>query len=595
MTANAESINLTNDSTAIFDDIDKILAHYDDTGGSKNTSMAQLRTQIVSIYHYQDPDFLYHWSAVARAAINLDARANRPRYPITYKWPENQDPQCMPPIVLSEKLPPPLSLDVYGVIKGFFNRPIAPSPPRFEDLSMFPSNPVTNSGEGPPPPPQQAPEAFSVGVCTPSPVAEVHQPVPGPSLLNQITFSNSPRFRQSSSYPVARPQRPAPLRSSIKQPAVPSLPIFQRIDKGKRKRNLSVSSSHSSSHQFLPAPATSGPPVYSGFLSSDPAPAVSGAPAISGIPASSGPITGAILSAPYMDDNKHLVPEEFSPVSYQVNQIALLYKSDIKNHVSAFNSCKNRPANWQNSLTKDLLKYNFVDLRKFYGAVASSDPPQSRLRINADGDLKNVEGSAPKEITDNNHWQNLLAVLKHAYIAAFPPAALSIKAYFDYILSLPGLFQARVHWEDVRDFDAELRKEFASRPSLVWGDYEHKSLKGIDNRILYSSTSKLGRAAIPSSKYTTSQTAPQPTRLAIEAAPSPRQSTSSSSAKKTRGRRVKPKYKIRDSSTLPMADQPCNNWNARVCPFSDADCDRIHGVCNKDGCFENHQGSVAHK
>ncbi|EGG12743.1 uncharacterized protein MELLADRAFT_86999 [Melampsora larici-populina 98AG31] len=355
------------------------------------------------------------------------------------------------------------------------------SPPRFEDLSMFPSNPVTNTA-GPPPPPPPVQDVFSVGARTPSPrPAGPSRISTSPSkLVSSGSYTSTTSF-STSTYGSTSPYTP------------PNM--FERIDKGKRKRTHSISSNLPSVFPSQPAPAASGVPFSTGLSSFAPAPAASG------IPAAAGPISGAITSAPYLEENKHLVPEQFSPISYEVNRIALLYKSDIKSHISAFNSCKNRPANWQNSLTKDLLEYNFVDLRKFYGAVASSDPPQSRLRINTDGDLKNVEGAAPKEITDNNHWQNLLAVLKHAYIAAFPPAALSIKSYFEYILSLPGLFQARVHWEDVRDFDAELRKEFASRPSLVWGDYEHKSLKGIDNRILYSSTSKLGRAAIPSAKY----------------------------------------------------------------------------------------------
>ncbi|EGF99631.1 uncharacterized protein MELLADRAFT_94193 [Melampsora larici-populina 98AG31] len=548
MTSGASAVELTNATTAIFDDINKILTNYDNTGGSKVTSMAQLRTQVASIYHYKDPDFLFHFSAIACAAISLDVREHWPCYPITTVWPDNADPQAMPPIVLSNRFSLPPTIDVYGTIKGYLERPIPPSPPWFKDLSMFPTNLPANLNGPPPPPPRPAPSQLPCGAhSNEDRTPETMVPGPsGPSLLCRIHFSKSPQIL----------------------PSVPSLPIFERIDKGKRRRiPSSPSSSHTSSCRPWPAPAASG------------APAFPEAPSFSGIPALAGPIVlDKVISAPYMDDNEHLVPEEFSPGSYHVNQIALLYKSDIKHHIAAFNSCKNRPANWQNSLTKDLL---------------------DRLCINADGDLKNFESSSPKEITDNNHWQNLLAVLEHAYIAAFPPAAISIKGYFDYILSLPGLFQACVHWEDVRDCDAELRKEFASRPSLVWGDYEHKSLKGIDNRILYSRTSKLGCAAIPAPKYQSPQPSLCPAWLAIEAPPKASQSSSHSAAsKKARGRQVKPLYKVkpsnkvRDLSSLPVADQPCNNWNARVCPYGDNDCDRVHGVCNKDGCFESHQGTA---
>lgn len=553
------SISTINTATAVFNDIDKILTNYDDSGGSSVITMAQLRTQVASVFSYEDPDFLYHFSAVARCAIALDARANRPLYQISNSLPSDSDPQIMPPVVLSEQIPPPPTAELYGPISGFLSRPVPTSPSQFEDLSMFPSTFSTNS-RGPPPPPSPplSVQRTIVGSHGGSSTrASPRAPEPGPSLLRRIHFS-------SNSLPRV------PLTSN------PSLPSFERLDKGKRKRvSVSPLPSQRPSHLPFSTLSTTNPWLDASFPSN-----------------TSRIMPATPTTAPYMDDNEHLVPEDFTPISFEINQIALLYKSNIKHHVSCFNSCKNRPANWQNSLTKDLLEYNFVDLRKFYGAVASSDPPQSRLRINAEGDLNNVEGAPPKEITDNTHWQNLLGVLKHAYIAAFPPAAMSIKKYFDYILRLPGLFQARVYWEDVRDYDAELRKEFASRPSLVWGDYTHDSLKGIDNRILYSSTSKLGRASIPVQRYQSSQSR---TSKSFEDSLSSTQSSKASSSKKQKGKRNKPPYKVKDSRALPKADQPCNNWNLGVCPHTDDSCERVHGVCNKDGCSEHHQGSIAHK
>lgn len=553
------SASIINASTAVFNDIDKILTNYDDSGGSSVITMAQLRTQIASVFSYEDPDFLFHFSAVARCAIALDARANRPLFKLSKNLPSDDDPQIMPPVVLSDQVPPPPTADLYGPVEGFLTRPVPVPPSRFEDLSMFPSTYSTNSF-GPPPPP--SPPGSSTHRTIQGSHGELSSsvspraPEPGPSLLKRIHFS----------------QDSLPRVSHLKN--LGDVP-FEGLDKGKRRR-ISFSPS-SSRYEFQPPTAS----TTTHNLRNDPSAPFDTSRFFPSTP----------MSAPYMEDNEHLVPEDFTPVSFEVNQIALLYKSNIKQHISCFNSCKNRPANWQNSLTKDLLEYNFVDLRKFYGAVASSDPPQSRLRINADGDLKNVEGASPKEITDNNHWQNLLAVLKHAYIAAFPPAAISIKKYFDHILRLPGLFQARVHWEDVRDYDVELRKEFASRPSLVWGDYAHDSLKGIDNRILYSSTSKLGRAAVPTQRY------PSTSRSSkyFDDSPSSSKNSKSTSAKKQKGKRNKPPYKIKDSRSLPKADQPCNNWNLGVCPHADDTCERVHGICNKDGCTEHHQGSVAHK
>ncbi|EGF98626.1 uncharacterized protein MELLADRAFT_113396 [Melampsora larici-populina 98AG31] len=188
-----------------------------------------------------------------------------------------------------------------------------------------------------------------------------------------------------------------------------------------------------------------------------------------------------------------------------------------------------------------------------------------------------------------NHWKDLMAVASHAYIAAFPPAAVSIKKYFDYIFGLPGLFQAKVNWEDVRDFDVEMRKEFSSRPWLVWGDYTHESLRGIDNRVLYSAASRLSRtarAAIPTSL---------PPRAETQSTPYTTKAPRPAQPKKPRGRRNKPNYTVKPAKGVSIADQICNNWNLGVCPHADDECDRIHNLCNKVGCDGTHQGGVAHK
>ncbi|EGG05395.1 uncharacterized protein MELLADRAFT_88092 [Melampsora larici-populina 98AG31] len=459
-----------------------------------------------------------------------------------------------PAIVLSRKVETPFEVEYYRPPQGFIGERMPAGvktkdgfPEEIEDNSMFPAgvshHTKTPASSSPPPPP------FNPKLPSPDPPPSSGKGKNRRRRQKRSSIISTKQIPSTSAVPLS--VRVAPPTQSTTGTSNPhpvatqhSGSLFDRmapgpsggfketppptVGKSKRRRNSSPppsSSDSSSDDDFSPPP--------------NPAPAVSGAPAISG---SDGDDDDGL--APFLAHNEHLSPKAFTPLSREVQKITLLYKSNIKKYVSLFNSCGNKPGNWHNSLTRDLLEYNFVDLRKLYGEVSSSTPSESFLKVNNSGKLKSIDGATPKDINDNNHWKDLMGVLRHAYIAAYPPAANSIKKYFDYIFGLPGLFQAKVNWEDVRDFDVELRKEFSSRPWLVWGDYTHDSLRGIDNRVLYSAASRFSRS------HRTSASTPLAPRITTE--PESYQSTSSrpAPAKKTKGKRKKPNYEVKPAKNL---------------------------------------------
>ncbi|EGG04003.1 uncharacterized protein MELLADRAFT_65221 [Melampsora larici-populina 98AG31] len=556
-----------------FKAIDEILENYDIMGGSTSISMGELRDQVAQIYDISSPDWIYHWSAIARVAIALNHAQRQIEYGMVDELPENADPWASKPYVLSRKAKPANDTKHYRPPCGFIGKRLPAgfktSDPNqnLEDLSMFPagsahleSKPTAST---PPPPPHRRRISSQSKSEEPQ---EVKIPLSlRVSSPRQLTASGSNVKLQAAQPGGSLADRIAPISANKVAAKRPARPIFK--EEKRRKHDspplLSSSSDSSSEKDYNPPPA----------------------------PADSGSEGDDDDEVPFLAHNQHLSPEAFSPLSRQIQKITIKYKSNIKKYVSLFNSCSNKPANWHNCLTKDLLEYNLVDLRKLYGEVSSTGPSEAFLKVSDAGKLKSVDGAPPKEITNSDHWKDLLSVARHAYIAAFPPAALSIKKYFEYIFGLPGLFQAKVNWEDVRDFDVEMRKEFASRPWLVWGDYAHDSLRGINNRVLYSAASRFSHAQRTPQTSLPMRVADQP---AYQTPLSPKPSKSTQ-PKKVRGRQNKPNYTIKSGKGLDLADQICNNWNLGVCPHTDAECDRIHNMCNKAGCNVAHQGGSAHK
>lgn len=91
------------DTNAKVEQVCVILSDYVQNNGCLNTSMEQLREAFAAIYPPSAPDFLYHFSTLARTAIAKDIRRGRHPYPIGGTVPENHDPMEGKPFILPGK------------------------------------------------------------------------------------------------------------------------------------------------------------------------------------------------------------------------------------------------------------------------------------------------------------------------------------------------------------------------------------------------------------------------------------------------------------------------------------------------------------
>lgn len=80
-----------------------ILSDYVQNNGCLNTSMEQLCEAFAAISPPLAPDFLYHFSKLARTAIAEDFRRGRHPYRIGGMVPENYDPMVGKPFILPGK------------------------------------------------------------------------------------------------------------------------------------------------------------------------------------------------------------------------------------------------------------------------------------------------------------------------------------------------------------------------------------------------------------------------------------------------------------------------------------------------------------
>lgn len=274
--------------------------------------------------------------------------------------------------------------------------------------------------------------------------------------------------------------------------------------------------------------------------------------------------------------------ESYSKDARKVQKCVVKYLSDIKQAVNAFNSCGAKPTNFPTELTRDLLEYNFIDTEIIY---AHNIEKKSKSK-SYDSDDKNTGSRKikPRPIEHFGHWQKIMDTLREAYISAFPYVKDHFNAYFDDLVSLTRGFLETAEWDKIRDYDVEMRLEFAARPWLTFQDFDHQEVNSIKNRVLYmSNNTKASSSKRASSSRTT------------KSARTSESASSKAKGRKNRSKRMVFPYELKDSSGWEMADKPCDLWNANICPRTDEECHRAHQTCNKLGCDKNHRGGFTHR
>lgn len=247
--------------------------------------------------------------------------------------------------------------------------------------------------------------------------------------------------------------------------------------------------------------------------------------------------------------------KNYSKGARRLQSRVVQHLSDIKQAVNASNTCGVKPTDFPSDLTRDLLSYNFIDIEVIY---AHNLARKSKNHV-YDSDEKSTSNKIkPVPVNHFGHWLKIIDTLCDAYVAAFPSLEKHFVAYFDDLLSLTKGFSETATWDTIRDYDIEMRLEFAARPGLTFRDFEHREVNSIKNRVLYLSHLKPSVAARQLLKVSSSNSHQKSIKQ-----PS---SSSKTKGRKNRSKKMSFPYELKDSSAWEISDQPCDLWNASICP-----------------------------
>ncbi|EGG04712.1 uncharacterized protein MELLADRAFT_108223 [Melampsora larici-populina 98AG31] len=483
-----------------FHKIDDFLNFCERIGGSSKVSMWQFRDQVTKRFSPSDPHFIFHFSAIARIAIEADRRAGRRVFKVGGVPPPVGEILSHEPVVLDASYPVPhTDVPLYRPYKGLLDdlsditNKLAEisSSRRVSQNAVASSSVPATSGiiassskddrpddvvKNPPPPSQRSR----------SPLASRIQPLgagnarrrerKSRSRVPSLPLPKSPGpFRHSRGPSPQGPPNPRSLQQRVDRRGLPipnptapwpmaTPPRSASRNKGKGRR---ISSPPLPQERKVDSPHT--PPFESDPDSSD---SELGNPGIVSPPVSRASTSAPLFSKPI----RELANTKASPTAISLQQLVVRYKKDIDNCVTLFNSSPNKPSSWPTSLTQDLSEYKVIDLNKLFGEM-SSRPSNEVFVFSRKSRKMDVKGTVePREVENLSDFIQVMEVLRHAYLAAFYSVRHPIKAYFDYISGLIK-HSSKVPWEAVKAYDEEVRYEFAQRPSIAWGDYDVPELK----------------------------------------------------------------------------------------------------------------------
>ncbi|EGG08707.1 uncharacterized protein MELLADRAFT_84603 [Melampsora larici-populina 98AG31] len=481
----AETVNA---ATTHFEALEKLLVDYARQGGSNSISMWDLRDAFSAIIPTSDPYFTYRFSVFARTCIDLDARAHRRIWETVDAVPDNVSPQSLEedePIVLSAgsaadnlRAPEPVLFHARPVFidalaKDPFNdealevaancpvedgqplKEISPTPPSCRETQARSGVQKALAKQDTP----EVPEGLPGGQDHPvkhegdTPLASVKE-VRGTATTNTA----SQVYGEEEAMPHLPPRPLNVVPSALLQTASaprhrPQLPTGPPQSTSRGKQRQTCPSPDETTNERAIQLALQKLLVSAGAK----------------------PTKQLAFQAPRND----LEGRKFLTLAREISDIKNEYKEEIKRSCSLFEESQNKPAQYPKSQIKDLLEYNYVDLEKLYVKVYSKPSSSRTIKVNKADDLEFVEKVKGLPIRDKVHWQHLIRIIEHAYKAAFPPATKAVGTYFNYILELVADPSLGVHWEDVRNYDAALRHQFAQRPWISFGDWTNPELDSI--------------------------------------------------------------------------------------------------------------------
>lgn len=110
----------------------------------------------------------------------------------------------------------------------------------------------------------------------------------------------------------------------------------------------------------------------------------------------------------------------------------------------------------------------------------------------------------------------------------------------------------------------------AARPWLTFEDFNHREVNHIKNCVLYSTRSKPSASNKSSGKHSLTRSSEKPSFS--------KQAPSKRKGRKNKSTRMSLPYDLKDSIIWDISDQPCDLWNASLCPCDDKDFHIAHNA-----------------
>lgn len=311
--------------------VDALLKDYENKGGSSNFSLKNLRSHVAKIIPFSDPNFIYHWSEIARRAIMSDIAANGPSASIGGTPPASLTVNEDSPVFI---FPPSKGKNIES--KRQSPLPESPLPP----LPSFPSsNPIRRF------------PAPAFGVSSIFGSSQQHGSNPTGSSTALPSFSNSFNNipREISSSPFQNPKTKSQKRVHIFEP-------FNNSSSHPLSGNVDTENNYSKHHKRSKHSMVSHNPDNDSSSSK-----------------SDGSSSGSDPEWAFKHGNESSNRELYkpSPSSIRLSKGIKSYRHKSSQAAESFIHSGLKPSDFPASLVPDLLKGKYIELKKIKGELVS--------------------------------------------------------------------------------------------------------------------------------------------------------------------------------------------------------------------------------
>lgn len=157
-----------------------------------------------------------------------------------------------------------------------------------------------------------------------------------------------------------------------------------------------------------------------------------------------------------------------TPAQAIADGVSLYKKAGWTITVDRFNLKVTRPLGFHFSLVPALLRGHYICQGKVllpdkYDSKKSPKPTDSFVSIR-------------HLFTAERDWRRIIALIGSATVFAFPSTEDDMRAYLEHIYDMLALFAEHRDWSQIVDYDARIRIAFATRPALLFGNFNSPEL-----------------------------------------------------------------------------------------------------------------------